>query len=329
MQGALQVSAARVPLRRACVAENRRRGRDASPSSSWPTPASSTTTATSTCSPSTPRPAPDDMLIRITVANRGPEAAPLHLLPTLWFRNTWSWGRSGEGYWPQAAHRAGRRRDVVAPSTPRSGASASQPSRGPAAGADAAVHRERDERRSASSASPNAAPLREGRLPRLRRSTGAHDAVNPRAIGHEGGRPLRARRSRPGGDGACCACACRAEADAARAASAPSFERRLRRSASREADALLRRAHARRRSPPSERRVVAPGATPACSGRSSSTTTSSTHWLEGDPAQPPPPAEPPARPQPRLARTSTTATSSRCRTSGSTRGTPPGIWRST
>ncbi len=33
----------------------------------------------------------DDILIRITVANRGPEAATLHLLPTLWFRNVWSW----------------------------------------------------------------------------------------------------------------------------------------------------------------------------------------------------------------------------------------------
>jgi hypothetical protein len=43
----------------------------------------------------------DDILIRITVVNRGPEAATLHLLPTLWFRNTWSWGRSGEGYWPK------------------------------------------------------------------------------------------------------------------------------------------------------------------------------------------------------------------------------------
>ncbi|MFI5340878.1 MAG: glucosidase [Candidatus Methylomirabilales bacterium] len=33
----------------------------------------------------------DDLLIRITVVNRGPDPAPLHLLPTLWFRNTWSW----------------------------------------------------------------------------------------------------------------------------------------------------------------------------------------------------------------------------------------------
>lgn len=36
--------------------------------------------------------APEDVLVRITVHNRGPEPAALHLLPTLWFRNTWSWG---------------------------------------------------------------------------------------------------------------------------------------------------------------------------------------------------------------------------------------------
>ncbi len=33
----------------------------------------------------------DDILIRIIVTNRGPEAAECHLLPVLWFRNTWSW----------------------------------------------------------------------------------------------------------------------------------------------------------------------------------------------------------------------------------------------
>jgi hypothetical protein len=41
---------------------------------------------------------PDDVLIRITLANRAAEPAPLHVLPTLWFRNTWSWGRHGEGF---------------------------------------------------------------------------------------------------------------------------------------------------------------------------------------------------------------------------------------
>ncbi len=38
--------------------------------------------------------APDDVLIQITIANRGPEAAGIHVLPQLWFRNTWSWGNS-------------------------------------------------------------------------------------------------------------------------------------------------------------------------------------------------------------------------------------------
>lgn len=38
---------------------------------------------------------PDDILIRISVANRAPESATLHLLPTLWFRNTWMWGSAG------------------------------------------------------------------------------------------------------------------------------------------------------------------------------------------------------------------------------------------
>jgi hypothetical protein len=35
---------------------------------------------------------PEDVFVRITAHNRGPENAPLHVLPTLWFRNTWSWG---------------------------------------------------------------------------------------------------------------------------------------------------------------------------------------------------------------------------------------------
>src|SRR5881398_1763692 len=35
---------------------------------------------------------PRDILIRVTATNRGPDPAPLHLLPTLWCRNTWAWG---------------------------------------------------------------------------------------------------------------------------------------------------------------------------------------------------------------------------------------------
>ncbi|MFK5689635.1 MGH1-like glycoside hydrolase domain-containing protein [Ornithinimicrobium sp. LYQ92] len=36
--------------------------------------------------------APGDICVEITATNHGPEAAPLHLVPQLWFRNTWSWG---------------------------------------------------------------------------------------------------------------------------------------------------------------------------------------------------------------------------------------------
>jgi hypothetical protein len=41
--------------------------------------------------------APDDMLIRLTIANRGDVESTIHVLPTLWFRNTWSWGCTHEG----------------------------------------------------------------------------------------------------------------------------------------------------------------------------------------------------------------------------------------
>jgi hypothetical protein len=51
---------------------------------------------------------PDDLLIKIVVANRGPEAAWVHLLPTLWFRNTWSWGREEGAVRPELRRLAGR-----------------------------------------------------------------------------------------------------------------------------------------------------------------------------------------------------------------------------
>jgi hypothetical protein len=37
----------------------------------------------------------EDLCVRIEVANRSPEAAEVEVLPTLWFRNTWSWGKNG------------------------------------------------------------------------------------------------------------------------------------------------------------------------------------------------------------------------------------------
>jgi hypothetical protein len=43
--------------------------------------------------------APEDILIRISIANRGPADAPLHVLPTLWFRNTWQNNSTFEADW--------------------------------------------------------------------------------------------------------------------------------------------------------------------------------------------------------------------------------------
>ena len=100
---------------------------------------------------------PDDILIRVSVHNRGPEAARLHLLPTLWFRNTWSWGDDD----PKPVLREARRRDRgVASRTGRLHAVVRRR-------AGAAVHRERDEQRAAVGSAQRDA-VREGRVPPLR-----------------------------------------------------------------------------------------------------------------------------------------------------------------
>ncbi len=39
---------------------------------------------------------PEDVCVRIEICNRGPDAAPIHVLPQLWFRNTWSWTPPGK-----------------------------------------------------------------------------------------------------------------------------------------------------------------------------------------------------------------------------------------
>ncbi|HEV7348658.1 MGH1-like glycoside hydrolase domain-containing protein [Telluribacter sp.] len=43
---------------------------------------------------------PEDVLMQVTVHNRGPEDAPITVLPTIWFRNTWSWGYEAFNYKP-------------------------------------------------------------------------------------------------------------------------------------------------------------------------------------------------------------------------------------
>src|SRR4029078_8832959 len=45
----------------------------------------------------------DDILIRLTIANRGAELARIAVLSTLWIRNVLSWGSTGEGYGPRSS----------------------------------------------------------------------------------------------------------------------------------------------------------------------------------------------------------------------------------
>ncbi|MGO8968851.1 MAG: MGH1-like glycoside hydrolase domain-containing protein [Myxococcaceae bacterium] len=54
---------------------------------------------------------PEDFFIRINVVNRGTEAASVHVLPTLWFRNTWSWGDAPQK--PMLRKAEGRGRESV------------------------------------------------------------------------------------------------------------------------------------------------------------------------------------------------------------------------
>ena len=43
----------------------------------------------------------NDIVIKVTAGNRGPEASRLHLLPSIWYRNVWSWGCTHEGCGPK------------------------------------------------------------------------------------------------------------------------------------------------------------------------------------------------------------------------------------
>ena len=56
---------------------------------------------------------PEDLLIRISISNRGPEAALINVLPTLWFRNTWSWGRDDRRPSISSAANAGQQKSQL------------------------------------------------------------------------------------------------------------------------------------------------------------------------------------------------------------------------
>ncbi|PHH66695.1 hypothetical protein CDD81_6532 [Ophiocordyceps australis] len=70
---------------------------------------------------------PDELLFRLTAWNRGPDPAPIHIIPQVWFRNTWSWGREATDKKPSIAshsevaaksehYRLGERYFILSPS---------------------------------------------------------------------------------------------------------------------------------------------------------------------------------------------------------------------
>ena len=63
---------------------------------------------------------PDDILMTVEVTNAGPDQAELHVLPTAWFRNTWSWDNTGTVTPELAAGRRDRRGGRRSRSTTRS-----------------------------------------------------------------------------------------------------------------------------------------------------------------------------------------------------------------
>ena len=85
---------------------------------------------------------PDDLLVRISAINRGPEAAPLHLLPTLWFRNDWSWTPGHARPRSAPTPRAPTCWPPRIPSWRRTGCTSTPPD-------EAAVHRQRQQPRAA------------------------------------------------------------------------------------------------------------------------------------------------------------------------------------
>ena len=252
--------------------------------------------------------------MQVTVHNRGPEAATLHLLPQLWFRNTWSWKARRQ----QAAAGASA-------TTVRSRPSIAELGRLPLVlrrRARAAVLRERDQRAPALRAA-TAPGLFQGCLPRVRRPRQPRGGESA-ADRHQGGGALPASSVPAGGSGAVrLRLSPTTHADSRSPTSTQcSTQRRAR------GRRVLRRPAARTSPTPTRAlvqrqafagmiwskqfyyydvpRVAERRSRPAAAaGRARSTAATAS------------------------GSTSTTPTSSRCRTSGSIRGTPRGTWRST
>ena len=255
----------------------------------------------------------DDILIRLSVTNRGPEAAECHLLPTLWFRNTWSWEAGSPRPRLAAERRGGHRGASTSPSASAGSAWRASPE---------LLFTENETNFERLFREPNRTPyVKDGIDAYVVR--GRAEAVNPAREGTKAAARYRLRI----GPGETASVRLRlANVPPHGRPLGPEFDA-LFAQRQREADRVLRQAdpgHAGRR----RARDPPPGRRRACSGASSSTTTTSGGGSR---------AIRPTRLRHRSGataattsgRTSTTRTSSRCRTSGNTRGTRRGTSPST
>ena len=219
--------------------------------------------------------APEDICIRIEAFNRGPDERALHVLPHLWFRNTWAWGARARGREPRDQRRAGAAsgfRRLVAddsdadplPNLPfeyRLGPRA--PLR--RGGRRAAVHRQRDERRAAcTDRRRSRQPVRQGRVPPPRRQR--RDRASTRTSSARRRRSTTARCV-PAGGSVGLAPAADDRSDCTRPARRRRRDRR--RSGAPRPTRSTRRSSRRRR--PTTSGWCSARRSPACSGRSRST----------------------------------------------------------
>ena len=137
----------------------------------------------------------DDILVKITAVNRGPDTADLHLLPTLWFRNDWS-------AWIAESNRGSRKPNLqqveAAAGSERGGGRTSRARQvrpGLRRRRAAALHRERDEPRAALPRTAERERIRQGRHQRLR-GAGQPGCREPWQAGHQGRRALQGQPRR-------------------------------------------------------------------------------------------------------------------------------------
>ena len=258
----------------------------------------------------------EDILVRVAATNRGPEVAALHVLPTLWFRNTWSWdvgakrprlsaSARGDGYVTMdAEHPTLGARRLFCEGAPR------------------LLFTENETNAERIFGTPNATPyVKDGIGEAI--VGGRAGTVNPAEVGTKAA--AHYRLDVPAGG----TVALRLRLAARGAVGRPLRHRlrRHRRGATGGGRRVLRRHPARRplrglparhapggRRPPVEQAVLPPRRPPLAGRR---------------PRPAAAPGDPASGAQPSSGSTSTTKTSSPCRTSGNTRGTRPGISPST